>query len=207
MTYRALDLFSGAGGAAMGLHRAGFDVIGIDNRPQPHYPFTFIQADALNPPVRLEDFDLIWASPPCQAFTNARVIHGKMHTDKLTPTRVMLEGAGVPWVIENVPGAPMRADYILCGSHFGERRLKRHRLFECSWPTFNLITSCDHKNGEIVSVFGHGGHIYHGVEDWKKVMGIDWMSRDELAQAIPPTYAQFIGEAALQYLEQKPEPA
>lgn len=197
---KALDLFCGAGGATKGLQRAGFHVTGIDNRPQPRYcGDAFIQADALLPSVCLADFDFIWASPPCQAFTNARVIHGREHADRLTPTRAMLERCGRPWVIENVPGTPMRADYILCGSHFGERRLKRHRLFECSWPTFNLLPPCNHKDGHLVSVFGHGGHIYHGVADWRAVMGIDWMSRDELAQAIPPAYSEYI---ARQFLAQ-----
>lgn len=195
-----LDLFCGAGGAAMGLHRAGFDVTGVDNRPQPRYPFRFVQGDALRPPFDLSNFDLIWASPPCQAFTTARVIHGREHPDRLTPTRRMLEASGLPWIIENVPNAPMRADYILCGSQFGERRLKRHRWFECSWSAFDLLPPCNHKDGELVSVFGHGGHIYNSVQDWRDVMGIDWMTRDELAQAIPPAYSEYIGRAAMQYL-------
>lgn len=200
---RALDLFCGAGGATKGLQNAGFHVTGIDISPRPRYcGDLFIQSDALKPPVRFTDFDLIWASPPCQAFTNARVIHGNAHDDLLTPTRAMLENSGRPWVIENVPGAPMRADYILCGSQFGERRLKRHRLFETSWRSFSLTPPCDHDDNNIVSVFGHGGHIYHSVGDWQAVMGIDWMTRDELSQAIPPAYAEFIGRAALRHIEQ-----
>lgn len=91
----------------------------------------------------------------------------------------------------------MRADLILCGSQFGQRRLKRHRLFECSWRPLNLLPPCDHENGNIVSVFGHGGHIYHKVSEWREVMGIDWMVRDELAQAIPPAYSDYIGWSAL----------
>jgi DNA (cytosine-5)-methyltransferase 1 len=197
---RALDLFCGAGGASMGLYRAGFDVTGVDIKPQPRYPFRFVQADALQPPFRLSDFDFIWASPPCQAFTRAQRIHGRAHPDLLTPTRRMLQVGGASWVIENVPGAPMRASYVLCGSQFGERRLKRHRWFECSWPAFDLLPSCNHMDGNLVSVFGHGGHIYHGIADWHRVMGIDWMTRDELAQAIPPAYAEFIGRAALQHV-------
>lgn len=182
----------------MGLHRAGLEVVGVDIRPQPHYPFEFHQADALTFP--LEGYDLIWASPPCQAFTVARVIHGRTHPDKLTPTRERLVAHGTPWVIENVPGAPMRADMILCGSMFNLRspagRLIRHRWFELGFDGFGLVPPCQH-DGPTVSVFGHGGHVYHGVEDWKIAMGIDWMTRDELAQAIPPAYSEYIARQAL----------
>ena len=180
----------------MGIHRAGYDVTGVDTRPQPRYPFRFVQGDAMNPPFDIGGFDLVWASPPCQAFTNARVIHGNEHPDLLTPMRKILEAEATKWVIENVPGAPMRPDYILCGSHFGQPRLKRHRLFETSWRGFSLLPECRHDDGNIVSVFGHGGHIYHKVQDWCDVMGIDWMTRPELAQAIPPAYSEFIARAA-----------
>lgn len=213
---RLLDLFCGAGGAAMGYHRAGFEVVGVDIKPQPNYPFQFLQTDAL---LFLREgnwavatgyetwtFDAIHASPPCQAFTNAQVIHGREHPDLLTPTRTLLEETGLPWVIENVPGAPMRKDLVLCGTQFDglsgpHGQLLRHRWFEFSDPTIApaLVHPCRHDR-PTVSVFGHGGHIYHGVEDWKKVMGIDWMTRDELAQAIPPAYTQFIGEALLAHI-------
>ena len=116
---RLLDLFSGAGGAAVGYHRAGFDVVGVDIEPQPHYPFEFHQADAMTFPS--SGFDAIHASPPCQAFSIAAKYKGTAgrHKDLLTPTRTRLQAAGLPWVIENVPGAPMRADYLLCGCMFG----------------------------------------------------------------------------------------
>ena len=200
---RLLDLFCGAGGAAMGYHRAGFDeIVGVDIKPQKHYPFEFVLGDALEYcAAHGGDFDAIHASPPCQAFTIARVIHGRPHSDLLTPTRPILQRAGRPWVIENVPRAPMRADYILCGSMFGEPRLKRHRLFEASWgPVSELLPPCQH-GSEIVSVFGHGGHVYHGVAEWREVMGIDWMIRDELSQAIPPAYTEFLGKRLLAVLE------
>jgi DNA (cytosine-5)-methyltransferase 1 len=180
----------------MGLHRAGYDVIGVDIRPQPNYPFKFAQGDALNPPFDLSYFDLIWASPPCQAFTLARVIHGNTHPNLIPQTRALLTASGRRFVIENVPGAPLRADLILCGSQFGEPRLKRHRHFETNWDCFALLPPCAHDR-EIVSVFGHGGHVYHGVDDWRRVMGINWMKRDELSEAIPPSYSEFIGRAAL----------
>jgi len=192
---KALDLFCGAGGAGMGIHMAGFEVTGVDIKPQPRYPFKFIQADAMTFP--LDGYDFIWASPPCQAFTNARVIHGREHPDLLTPTRERLKATDCPWIIENVPGAPMRADVVMCGSLIGQPRLKRHRLFEFWVPTLILLPSCSHAD-EIISVFGHGGHIYHGVDDWREVMGIDWMTRDELAQAIPPAYSKFLCQHVMQ---------
>jgi len=177
----------------MGLHRAGFEVVGVDIKPQKNYPFQFHRHDALTFP--LEGYDLIWASPPCQAFSNARVIHGKEHPDLLTPMRTRLQfDAGCVWVIENVPGAPMRKDLILCGSMFGESRLRRHRWFECDEPRLMPIGPCQHGNGETVRVFGHGGDVYNTVDTWREVMGIDWMNRAELAQAIPPAYSEFIGK-------------
>ncbi len=198
---RLLDLFCGAGGAAEGYRRAGFtEIVGVDHKPQPHYPFDFVQADVMT--YLLDGFDVIHASPPCQAFTKARVIHGVSHTDLLTPMRKRLAAQATPWVIENVPGAPMRRDFVLCGSMFGlwasGGRLIRHRWFELSPPpaSLTLLPPCDH-SGPIVSVFGHGGTVYHGVDDWRSVMGIDWMTRDELAQSIPPAYTEYIGRRLL----------
>ena len=215
MKPRLLDLFCGAGGAAMGYHRAGFDVIGVDIKPQPRYPFEFVEADALEylheyNSVRgdtYHQFDAIHASPPCQAFTNAQVIHGREHPDLLTPCRELLRQTGLPWVIENVPGAPMRKDLILCGTQFEglqdeAGQLVRHRWFEFSDPHIApaLVHPCRHDRPTI-SVFGHGGHIYHGVAQWRTVMGIDWMTRDELAQAIPPAYTEFVGAQLLTHLK------
>ena len=203
---RLLDLFCGAGGAAKGYHDAGFEVVGVDINPQPNYPYRFFQHDALDfllsRPLRA--FDVIHASPPCQAFTTARVIYGKEHPDLLTPTRKLLQQSGLPWVIENVPGAPMRRDLILCGSMFPELRdgdygIVRHRWFEFSDPSLApvLVPPCSHPP-KTVSVFGHGGHVYHGVEQWRRVMGIDWMKRDEIALAIPPAFTEFVGRDLLE---------
>jgi DNA (cytosine-5)-methyltransferase 1 len=208
---RLLDLFCGAGGAAKGYREAGFLVVGVDHVPQPNYAGDeFIHADAigwLDAMLRgsrgRRTFDAIHASPPCQAFTNARVIHGREHPDLLTPTRELLKETDLPWVIENVPGAPMRADLVLCGSHFGlgsdNGGLIRHRWFEFWEPQLVLVPSCQHRETTI-SVFGHGGHVYHGVEDWREVMGIDWMTRDELAQAIPPAFTKHVGEVLMSHL-------
>ncbi|WP_273845431.1 hypothetical protein [Rubrobacter calidifluminis] len=195
---RGLDLFSGAGGATRGYQLAGFRMTGVDIRPQPRYVGEeFIMADALEyVHEHGHEYDFIHASPPCQAFTPARHIHGSRHPDLLSPTRELLLETGRPWVIENVPGAPMRPDLVLCGSHFGLRcrhgRLVRHRLFEFDTPRLLLVPPCDH-SGPVVSVFGHGGHVYHGVGCWREVMQIPWMTREELSQAIPPAYTHFIG--------------
>lgn len=202
-----LDLFCGAGGCAKGYQRAGFEVYGVDINPQPNYcGETFAQADALHfldaliQNGGIYKFDAVHASPPCQAFTTARVIHGREHPDLLTPCRKLLKQTGLPWVIENVPGSPMRRDLELCGSMFNlgsdNGGLIRHRWFEFWEPQLVLVPPCQHRE-KTVSVFGHGGHIYHGVDDWREVMGIEWMKRDELAQAIPPAYTELIGREVL----------
>lgn len=157
---RALDLFCGAGGATRGLQMAGFEVLGIDIRRQPRYVGEhFIQADALHPPVRLKDFDLIWASPPCQAHTALkRMWNRRAHADSIPETRAMLVRAGVPYVIENVPGSPLRATIRLCGSNFGlgaaGAELRRHRYFETSFGLLAPPCSCGKATIGI-----YGGHV------------------------------------------------
>jgi DNA (cytosine-5)-methyltransferase 1 len=196
---RALDLFCGAGGASMGLHQAGFTVTGVDINPQPNYPFEFVQADALEYP--LDGFDLIWASPPCQAFIRSGLVNKEDTIDLLTPIRKKLLKQDAPWIIENVPGAPMRADYILCGSMFG-LPIRRHRWFEISYPKYFLAPPCNH-NRPIVGVYGrpHGingawrGMLPGTLESWSQAMEIDWMTVKELSQAIPPAYSEFLAGA------------
>lgn len=205
---KALDLFCGAGGAAMGLHRAGFDVTGIDIKPQLRYPFRFIQADALKPPVNLSGFDLIWASPPCQDHVRSPGPAPKHGTGyMLDAMRSALKTSGRAWVIENVPGAPMRVDYKLCGCQFNLPELRRERWFETSWHGFSLMPSCHH-NEPAISVTGTGTptgtwRAYGSLplSAFQRAMGIGWMRRAELSQAIPPAYSEFIGRAALQYIE------
>lgn len=202
---KLLDLFCGAGGSAMGYHRAGFDVVGVDIAPQKHFPFEFHQANALDFPV--EGFDVIHASPPCQAFTAAQPIRGRNHPDLISPVRSKLENSGIPWVMENVVGAPLRADILLCGSMFG-LEVQRHRIFETSWQELALTPTCNHQwpNGRPVGVYGHTGGKATGftsgnhgftVADWRRAMAIDWMTVKELAEAIPPAFTEWIGRLLL----------
>jgi DNA (cytosine-5)-methyltransferase 1 len=226
---RALDLFCCAGGASMGLHRAGFDVVGVDIKRQPRYPFAFVQADALNPPFNLGDFDFIWASPPCQAHTSLKKMwNSKPHADLIPQTREMLERSGVPYAIENVPGSPLKATVRLCGTMFGLKtscgaELRRHRYFETSFGM--LAPACSH--GRVV-LGVYGGHVRDRcrtiaitgntpqqnvernrvrktftVQDAQSAMGIDWMTMTGLSQAIPPAYGEFIGRAAIQYITKR----
>ena len=206
-----LDLFCGAGGAAVGYHRAGFEVIGVDNRPQPRYPFRFIRGDALAVLAVLGGLvDAVHASPPCQDHSSlSRMPTYRPHgtADLLPATRAALLEAGRPWVIENVPGAPMRADYRLCGCLFGLPRLRRERWFETSWGAYELRPPCTH-DGYAVTVTGDGArysgrrpHIpgYTRAEQ-AAAMGIGWMSHAELTQAIPPAYTEHVGAALLEVI-------
>ena len=213
---RLLDLFCGAGGAAVGYNRAGFDIVGVDIRPQPNYPFEFLQREALAwldrhmPDIGV--FDAIHASPPCQAFTDLKDMHNALpHEDLLTPTRELLETTGLPYVIENVEGAPMSPTVTLCGSSFAlgaeGARLQRHRHFETNWPL--LGPPCAHGVARrVIGVYGgHGRDRRRTVntqdfstEARREAMGIDWMTGAELSQAIPPAYTELIGHQLLQQL-------
>lgn len=200
---RLLDLFCGAGGAAMGYHRAGFEVVGVDIVPQPHYPFEFVQADAMTFP--LAGFDAIHASPPCQKFSDLKSMYNaKPHEDLLTPTLARLDAIDIPWAVENVTGAPMRAAIQLCGTVFGlgtdDAELWRHRYFETSFPM--MAPPCAHgRKGRVIGVYGGHGRDRRrtantqdfSTEARREAMGIDWMTGDGLSQAIPPAYTNFIG--------------
>jgi DNA (cytosine-5)-methyltransferase 1 len=204
---RLLDLFCKAGGATRGYQQAGFHVTGVDREPQPNYVGdAFILTDALEVP--LEGYHAIHASPPCQRYSRGTVDKLR-HPDLLPPTRERLQAQSAPWVIENVPGAPMRADYRLCGCMFDLPGLRRERWFETSWGGFDMRPPCHHPE-PIVTVIGHGPnqhsyyrHLAKG-QEWERLkrraMGIDWMTRDELAEAIPPAYTRFIGEQLLTHL-------
>jgi len=199
----------------MGYSRAGFDVVGVDIEPQPRFPFQFAQGDALGWLRQIVmdgecEVDVIHASPPCQAYSVAAQSQrnrGKEYPDLLGPTRDLLEQTGLPWVIENVPGAPMRKDFVLCGCQFG-LDLRRERWFETSWQGFSMVSPCAHY-GPVPSVTGHGTPSWvreqlgytPTIADYRACMGINWMNRDELSQAIPPAYTTFIGAQLLQHLK------
>lgn len=206
MKPRLLDLFCGAGGAAMGYHRAGFDVVGVDIAPQKHFPFEFHQADAMTFP--LEGFDVIHASPPCQRYSRMTKTRHKgrelKHPDLIAPLRERLKNA--TWsIIENVEGSPLINPIMLCGSMFG-LGVRRHRLFECSFQF--LTPKCNHQ-GNAVGVYGHTGagsnrgrerkrSRNNGIAEWRKAMGINWMIVKEITQAIPPAYTEFIGKQLIE---------
>jgi len=200
---KLLDLFCGAGGAAMGYHRAGFEVVGVDIKPQPHYPFEFYQADALE--FSLVGYDAYHASPPCQRYSTMTKKWGRQnnHPDLIAVVRDVLSAIGCVYVIENVVGSPLINPLMLCGTMFGlgsgEYKLRRHRLFEISSGILFPPASCCH-TGKALPVYGHAGGkskrdglTFPGTDTWRGGMGIDWMSGNELAEAIPPAYTEYIG--------------
>ena len=203
---RLLDLFCGAGGAAMGYQRAGFEVVGVDINPQPHYPFEFHQADALAYP--LDGFDVIHASPPCQRYSTMTKRHAgcpESHPDLIGDVRDRILPYGQEIVIENVPGAPLApGSLMLCGSMFG-LKLRRHRLFECS-RLMLPPRDCDHST-PVVGVYGHpggsskrDGRSFGSTADWREAMGIDWMTTKEMAESIPPAYTEWIGTRLMEII-------
>ena len=200
---RLLDLFCGAGGAAMGYHRAGFEVVGVDLHPQPHYPFEFHQADALTFP--LQGFDAIHASPPCQRYSTM-TRHAKEHPDLYADVRDVLAAAGVPYVIENVIGAPYSHGVLLCGSMFG-MKIRRHRNFETIWLV--LQPECRHGAERPYTIAGHGGgcdrphSLKPAARDFWRYLDMPWMEGKPpygVAQAIPPAYTEWIGQQLMQLL-------
>jgi DNA (cytosine-5)-methyltransferase 1 len=209
---KALDLFCKAGGVTKGLQRAGFHVVGVDIEPQKHYcGDEFYQADALTFP--LDGFDLICASPPCQAYTRLKNIRGNghLHPQLIESTRARLESSGTPYVIENVPDAPLIDPVMLCGTMFPPLKVYRHRLFECSWARLVAPGPCNHTwtmeaskgayhrldESEFITCCGHNFQAKSG----RIAMQIDWMTRDEMAQAIPPAYSEWIGRQFLKSME------
>lgn len=202
-TLNLVDLFCGAGGAAMGLHHGLDDlgipheIYGVDIVPQKRYPFHFVLGDALRPPFDLREFDFIWASPKCQRYT--RLTEKKYrgnHQDQIPSVRAMLKRAGVPYTIENVEDARevLENPFTLCGSMFG-LRVWRHRCFESFPPIFTLVPPCDHSFAPVLlsgSPRRNGNRTEPSTQARRDAVGIQWMSRLELDQAIPPAYSRYI---------------
>lgn len=215
---RLLDLFAGAGGAGVGYHRAGFTIVGVDIAPHDDYPYPLFVSDALDFLDQWLDagnFDAVHASPPCPRYSVATPAANRdNHPDLVAPVRERLQAWGGPYVIENVPGAPLHNPIQLCGSMFG-LGVRRHRLFESNVPM--LQPECDHASQpQVWGVYGdHGdkspvtrpdgssrGNKARDAAHAGEVLGIDWMSRwEDLADSIPPAYTAWIGTQLLEALE------
>ena len=214
---KLLDLFCGAGGAGEGYRRAGFEVTGVDLYPQPRNPHEFIQADAMKLPIDfLMQFDVIHASPPCQAYSVLAKRTGVGHRwpKLIERVRDMLAKTNKLTVIENVQGAPLIDPVILCGTMFPGLRVLRHRLFEVNFP----VTPPEHRPHPLVHTVDKRKNHYGKTDEWKDfvsvnggancsvaaardAMKIDWMTKAELNQSIPPAYTQFLGKAIMQELK------
>ncbi len=194
----------------MGYYRAGFEVVGVDIRPQPHYPFEFHQADALDYlSQHYDEFDVIHASPPCQRYSNVTPSRDR-HPDLLRATVEAVIATEKPFVIENVPGSPMQNYLMLCGTMFG-LKVFRHRWFMTNPAMLMSPASCNHAGRSVNSYRpGRERHLdakFITVTGWvspvhiaRLAMGIHWMTREELVQAIPPAYTEWIGTQMMKIL-------
>jgi DNA (cytosine-5)-methyltransferase 1 len=215
---KLLDLFCCAGGASQGIALAGFEVVGVDVAPQPRYPFQFVQADALSylDTADLSSFDAVHASPECKGYTDCNLSPKEKYPKLIGEVRKRLVKLNMPYVIENVMGAKndMHANLMLCGSMFG-LGVQRHRLFESNiwlWEP----APCNHR-GSTIGIYGHsvwdsalpgtprkdgrGRPDSVPLSVGRAAMGIDWMGIEELAEAIPPAYTEWIGRQLRAYLE------
>lgn len=220
-----IDFYCCGGGASEGFHRAGFDVLGIDNEPQPRYRFEFARMSALDALdilngggkiefdtgrlIGAEDVAAYVGSPPCKVHTSLKPFSASHHIDLIPDTRERFRASGKPYIIENVPGAPLIDPVQLCGTAFGLgaqcidgwRNLKRHRLFESNVPLIG--TECPGDHGDVIGVYGVGGggwqtRGYKGYADEsREAMGIDWLPQKYLSQALPPVYAKYLGHQLL----------
>jgi DNA (cytosine-5)-methyltransferase 1 len=205
-----LDLFCCAGGAAMGYWRAGFEVVGVDVEMQPNYPFRFLRADwEFGFDLLAKKAAAVHASPPCQAYSDLakRNENADDWPKLIEPVREALQTLDVPWVIENVEGAPLIDPAVLCGVMFPPLRVLRHRLFEANFQLevpehgpHPLVFTHDKRkahygkldqNVSFVQVTGGGNSTMANARD---AMGIDWMkTKHELNEAIPPAYTEWVG--------------
>lgn len=203
----------------MGYYRAGFDIVGVDIRPQKNYPFMFVQADALEyAQAHGEEYDAIHASPPCQGYSVLRNAPSRsesaaMYPQLITDVRKLLLRIGKLFVIENVVGAPLINPLMLCGTMFG-LRTRRHRLFESNPAIYFPPAPCNHyakvagrARAGSMNVFTNdlsgfvtvAGHMFTN-NVGSVALGIDWMTNAELAEAIPPAYTEFIGKHLIESL-------
>jgi len=210
-----LDLFCGAGGASLGYSMAGFEMWGVDIQPMPCYPFSFVQADALSLPGWLLEsvyegaFDFIHASPPCQhwsTMSNCKPGLAGTYPQLIEPARAFLRATGLPYVIENVAGAPLLNPVKLCGTSFG-LRVKRHRLFESNFLIPPLACKHDgyamnpHNGAGRRRMESHFGVKFGDIEPaWRREMGVDWMRPHDARESFPPRYTHHIGKALASWL-------
>jgi len=213
---KLLDLYCGAGGASVGYGWAGFEVHGVDlkhGKRYPKYPYTYIRADALDVLQDhdfVDQFDVIHASPPCQTHSITKHLRNAQgnttsKVDLIPQTREALIASGKPYVIENVPGAPLIDPIQLCGSSFG-LKVRRHRLFESNMPLVG--TKCNHKDqGKPVGVYGslndqipNGGSTAKTIDEAREVMQMPWAIWGELIEAIPPVYTKHLGKQFINHL-------
>ena len=205
VTMKILDLFCCCGGASTGLSDNGKNhVVGVDITGDHNYPFEFIRSDvfALEPSF-FDEFDLIWASPPCQQFSigSTRWINSghKTYCNLIPQTRELLKKTGKPYVMENVPNAPLRKDLLLCGEMFEGLRIIRHRIFESNHKLIQPghpkhKPRIDPKHSYYCQLAGHGGDSYsYCITEWQKAIGIDWVKdKEHIVEMIPPAYSQYI---------------
>jgi DNA (cytosine-5)-methyltransferase 1 len=221
-----LDLFCGAGGAGVGYKRAGFRVVGVDIVAQPRYPLPFGQADAMAVlrslilTDNIHGYAAVHASPPCQAHSDLQKQSKLEYLDYIPELRELLTRVGLPYVIENVEGAPLRKPIVLCGTQFPGLRVIRHRLFESNFPLkapphigkHPLVFTFDKRKAHFiedpvaraaaqrtmyVQVTGGGNATVANKAD---AMGIDWMRGKELNEAIPPAYTEYIGRQLMEHI-------
>ena len=198
-----LDAFCKAGGASKGWAAAGYEVVGVDIEPQPNYPYEFYQGDAVDFIYQYgSEFDIVYGGPPCQLYSKMTKTAGTQnnHPDLIEPTRKAMKAVGRPYMIENVRGSPLENPLMLCGTMFGLLEI-RHRYFECSPPIWWPPAACNHhrpvvKHGRPPDRLKH----FHGITgnfsdvEWaREIRGTPWMTRGELAEAIPSQYSEWLG--------------